>query len=279
MFFSKKTKFTVGGVLLSSVLVFGFDGTRHRLSAVIDDAREFLNDRTPIDHLIKVGRKQLADAEERLLDAEAASKDYIQQQENVKGEIARLQHASATGRQRLETLRPALAGNAGYQHASCQFSAADVRQDAIQLASFVKQCDSQISLRQAQLRDLSQVLSTGDATLQEARGEFAKAQTRFQELEIRLTQQQAVAEATAAARATRTDLSSELGGDFAGTLGSLEKRLNRLQRQNDSIRTGNGGVPAGNIPFNPATGSDAVSLVDEVLGSPGRAPATTAQVE
>lgn len=270
MFRSRKATFTIGGVLLASVLVFGFDGTYHRLSAALDDVREFINDKSSVDHLLKVGRKQLSEAEERLLDAEAAAKGYHDQQGRVRAEIARLQNAAAAGRERLEALRPALTSNSGFTHASCQFSAADVRQDALQLASFVKQCDTHVALRQEELKQLSQVLTAGDNTLLEARAEFAKAQARFQELEIKLTQQQAVAEATSAARAARQDLSTELGGDLAGTLGSLEKRLNRLQRQNDSVRGSNGAVPVGNIPFGPAAGTDALSLVNEVLG--GKAP-------
>ena len=269
-----KVKFTIGGVLLASILVFGARGTFHRLSAGIEEARKIFNDQAPVDHLIRVGHKQIADAEERLLDAESAAKGYHQQEERVKTEIAHLQQAAAVGRSRLETLRPAISTNGGFQHAGCNYSAADVRQDAVQLAIFVKGCDEQAGLKQVELKELQQVLISGDNVLGEARKEFAKAQSRFRELNIRLQQQQAVADATSAARAARDGISAELGGDFAETIGALEKRLGRLQRQNESLRTSAGGVPTGNIPFAPASGTDAESLINEVLGTAKPAPTT-----
>lgn len=268
-----KIKFTVGGVLLASVLTFGFRGTAHRLTAGMEEAREFINDRASVEHLIKVGRQQLVDAEERLLDAESAAKSYHQQEHRLKTEIADVQQAANIGRTRLEALRPAISSNSAFQHAGCNYSAADVRQDAVQLATFVKGCDEQAAIKMAELKELQQTLVSGDTVLVEARKEFAKAKGRFSELDIRLTQQQAVAEATAAARAARDGVSAELGGDFAETISALEKRLGRLQRQNETLRTSAGAVPTGNIPFAPAAAGDAERLIDEVLGA---APAKTA---
>jgi DNA repair exonuclease SbcCD ATPase subunit len=263
-------------VLLASLLTFGFRGTMHRFTAGIDEAREFINDRASIDHLIKVGRKQIADAEERLLDAESTAKSYHKQEERVRSDIAQLQQAASVGRSRLATLRPAITTNASFQHAGCSYSAADVKQDAVQLATFVKGCDEQVAAKQAELKDLQQNLVSGDNVLGDARKEFTKAQSHIRELEIRLTQQQAVADATAAARAARDGVSAELGGDFASTVGALEKRLSKLQRQNESLRTSAGGVPNGNIPFTPTSTVDAESLINEVLGTSKPAP-TTAQ--
>lgn len=273
-----KVRCSVGGVLLASVLLFGFRGTIHRLTAGITQAREFINENTPVEHLLSVAKKQIQDAEERLFDAESASDGHRQQEKRVLAEIARFQQASNEARGRLEILRPALASNGGFQQTGCHYTAADVNQDALTLVSFVKNCDAQVELRQGQIKELRQALSSGDSVLADARNAFSEAKTRFTELEMRLKQQQAVADATSAARAAKDRLASDLDNDFASTVNALEKRLNKLQRQNDSIRTTAGGVPTGNIPFNPASGRDAKALVDEVLGK-GKAEGTTALVQ
>lgn len=279
MFQTHKIKFTVGGVLLASILVFGFQGTMHRFTAGLDEAREIFNDSASVDHLVKIGRKQINEAENRLLDAESAAKSYHQQEARLRAEVAHLRQASSVARTRLETLRPALSSKTGIQAAGCQYTAADVRQDAVQLATFVKGCDEQAGIKEQELKDLQQTLTNGDAVMSDARREFAQAQSRFRELEVRLKQQQAVAEASAAARAAREGVSAELGGAFAETMGALEKRLNRLQRQNETLRAGTGGVPAGTIPLGLGAGVDAETLVTEVLGnSTAQSAASTTQV-
>lgn len=265
-----KKKLTVGSVLLASVLLFGFDGTWDRLSVALDQARGKADEVLPTDTLLSLARKQLTAAEQRLLEAEAATTGPAQTQRLRQG-ITRLEAASAEARRRLETLRPALTSTTGLKHCGAEYSQAEVRQDAQRLATFIQECEATLTARKAELKELETATLGGNETLAAARQDFQEAKARFAELEIRLKQQQALAAATESVRAARSGLNEELEGDFARTLGVLDKRLGRLQRQNESLRAEHGGVPGGNVRFetSPGFGSeDTAALVDRVLGKP-----------
>ncbi len=262
-FISHKKKCTAGAVLLTSILLFGFDGTWDRFSLALNEARGKADEIMPTDTLLSLARRQISAAEERLLDAEAAAHSHLAEQNRTRDSISRLQSAAAQARSRLETLRPALASTNGFQHCGANHSQAEVREDALKLALFVKQCESELTVRQSQLQELAAVSGAGSTELQDARASFQQAKSRVTALEIRLTQQQAVADATQAARAARAGVDAGLEGDLSRTLSVLDKRLSRLQRQNESQRADGGGVPSGNIRFDT---SDPESLVDDVLG-------------
>lgn len=264
---SHKKKLTAGSVLLASVLLFGFDGTWDRLTVALDQARGKADEIMPTDTLLSLARKQLAAAEQRLLDAEAATSGHLGQEGRLQRDISRLEQAATEARRRLETLRPALASSSGLIHCGAQHSQAEVRQDAVRYASFIQECEAGVASRQAQLKELRDAASGGNETLRAAREDFQEAKQRFAELDIRLKQQQALAAASESARAARAGLDEGLEGGFARTLAVLDKRLGRLQQQNDTLRAGQGGVPAGNVRFD-AAGDDPVALVDRVLGKP-----------
>jgi chromosome segregation ATPase len=261
-----KKKLTVGSVLLASVLLFGFNGTWDRLSVALDQARGKADEIMPTDTLLSLARKQLTTAEQRLLEAEAATGSQGQENRLRQG-ITRLESAAAEARRRLETLRPALASTAVFAHCGSQYSQSEVRQDALRLATFIQECEATVTTRKAEPKELENAASGGNETLTAARQDFQEAKARFAELEIRLKQQQALAAATESVRAARSGLNEELEGDFARTLAVLDKRLGKLQRQNETLRADQGGVPAGNVRFE-AAAADPAALVDRVLGKP-----------
>jgi chromosome segregation ATPase len=266
-FLTHKKKLTAGSVLLASVLLFGFDGTWDRLSVALDQARGKADEVMPTDTLLSLARKQLTTAEQRLLEAETATTGSQGQESRLRRDIARLENSATEARRRLETLRPALASTASFSHCGSQYSQSEVRQDALRLATFIQECEATANVRQAELKELGNAATGGSETLLAARQDFQEAKARFAELEIRLKQQQALAAATESVRAARSGLNEELEGDFARTLAVLDKRLGKLQRQNETLRADQGGVPAGNVRFE-SPASDPATLVDSVLGKP-----------
>jgi hypothetical protein len=130
-FLTHKKKLTAGSVLLASVLLFGFDGTWDRLSVALDQARGKADEVMPTDTLLSLARKQLTAAEQRLLEAEAATTGSQGQESRLRRDITRLENAATEARRRMETLRPALASTAGFSHCGSQYSQSEVRQDAL----------------------------------------------------------------------------------------------------------------------------------------------------
>jgi chromosome segregation ATPase len=218
------------------VLIFGTDTLSH-VKAAAQTARDHLLGILSTEHLVKVGREQLAGQKDKLLNAEVGLE---KQRDRVKASETGLQELDARlaeSRRRLGLLRPALEAGKGIG----AFTHADVEA----LLDFAERTGKAREQHEARLKSLRDALASHEEILKQAREDYASSEDHLEGLATELEAREAAAGAEALATAIRNDLGEGREG-ISRTVNALVDRNKKLELE--AARTPAGlGLPQGRV--------------------------------
>ena len=222
------------------VLIFGTDTLSH-VKAAAQTARDHLLGILSTEHLVKVGREQLAGQKDKLLNAEVGLE---KQRDRVKASETGLQELDARlaeSRRRLGLLRPALEAGMGIG----AFTHADVEADVEALLDFAERTGKAREQHEARLKSLRDALASHEEILKQAREDYASSEDHLEGLATELEAREAAAGAEALATAIRNDLGEGREG-ISRTVNALVDRNKKLELE--AARTPAGlGLPQGRV--------------------------------
>ena len=257
-----------GTILAAAVgtLLFGTSDGRIRAGAAFASLRELITESSSDAHLISVAKLQLADADKKILGAEAKVKVFLGRAERLEGEVAKAKDCAKTMRDRLAKLQPVLKGeSATFTLAGVNYTLPEVEREARALLGSLDRYEKTIQLKSLQSGEIRRAIAAGETALVAARSEFDAAQGRLAKLELELSTGSAVASIQKATGDMRESLAGGLGSGFQSAMGTLDDRLARLQVANDRATASHGG---GTIAWSATEGTSLSSAVEAALGTP-----------
>lgn len=222
------------------ILIFGTDTPSH-VKAAVQTARDYLFETLSTEHLVKVGREQLTEQQDKLVDAEVGLENQRENLQAAEDKVKELDIQLTETRRRLELLRPAFESGSGIG----EFSSADVEADVKALLDFADRTGKSREQQAERLKNLRSALAAHEEILEQARGDYAAAEDYLEGLASELEAREAAAGAEALAGAIRNKLSDGREG-INRTVEALGDRNKKLELEASRTPSGSG-LPKGRV--------------------------------
>ncbi len=229
-----------GVASLMLILIFGTDTPSH-LKAAVQTARDHLFGALSTEHLVKVGREQLTEQQDKLVDAEVGLENQRENVQAAEDKVKELDAQLTETRRRLELLRPAFESGSGIG----EFSSADVEEDVKALLDFADRTAKFREQQAERLKNLRSALAAHEEILEQAREDYAAAEDHLEGLASELEAREAAAGAEALAGAIRNELSNGREG-INRTVDALDDRKKKLELEASRTPSGSG-LPKGRV--------------------------------